>query len=51
MSMRAELPWGTCNNEWNTPECTIRNATINCTQFHELFRNFILNLLYFLLTV
>jgi hypothetical protein len=40
MSMQSKLPWGSCSNEWNTPQCTIRNATLNCSQFHELFRKF-----------
>lgn len=34
MSLRSELPWSTCDNEWNTPVCVTEvttNSTINNT--------------------
>jgi len=26
-SLTTQLPWTTCNNDWNTPACTINNYT------------------------
>jgi hypothetical protein len=43
MSFRAKLPWSSCNNEWNTPDCVVKNKTYNCSYFNEVFRKFMLS--------
>ena len=36
MSLRAVLPWATCDNDWNTDACSLnRNSTSGKTFFHQ----------------
>jgi len=37
-SMRKELPWASCQNEWNTPDCFVPNRYSN-TSLEEVFVN------------
>ena len=30
-SFTSNLPWATCNNEWNTPDCYLRGQELNIT--------------------
>ena len=27
-SLTSQLPWTTCDNDWNTPSCTVNNLTV-----------------------
>jgi hypothetical protein len=32
--MKSKLPWSSCDNEWNSPQCVMRtNFTYNCSVF------------------
>jgi hypothetical protein len=38
MSLRLNLPWSSCNNDWNTPDCAMRDKDMNCSYFFQLYR-------------
>ena len=38
-SLRAVLPWSTCDNQWNTQKCYIRGESINLT--HSSVQSFL----------
>ena len=40
MSLRAVLPWATCDNDWNTDACSLnRNSTSGKTFFIHQYRD------------
>lgn len=36
--MRGTLPWADCSHSWNTDACVVRNFSINCTEFNQMYR-------------